>query len=360
MNQINPYRRNCEVMRKFFAKPIFLITGIVFSICVIVNLILGLLIKQNIYFDFMTVASCIAFFMFYFTARSKKESVSFRVPTVMLDIVSIIGIVFSGLASAFCGFYTVLTIFTNIFSADSPAVDYHGYDAILASIAEGLHTAFLVIFPILTVISLLLLFYFIGMQRMCLSFKKSLSNIYLQRKGSVLFGIMSVVFVMLSIGAMFVYFIPFGYPLDIPAVITFLSPAINFICMAVLAFMYNSYIKRLVNSLETGKDEQITTAISKKSTKEQSPIKIWEQAEADNQLRQQATVTRTVEFTPQTVFGNNNTVGTETRQPEVYIPDSNMQNPYAKQSVPTSKRCSNCGKENPKNNLFCGNCGNRL
>ena len=89
MNQINPYRRNCEVMRKFFAKPIFLITGIVFSICVIVNLILGLLIKQNIYFDFMTVASCIAFFMFYFTARSKKESVSFRVPTVMLDIVSI-------------------------------------------------------------------------------------------------------------------------------------------------------------------------------------------------------------------------------------------------------------------------------
>lgn len=359
MNQINPYRRNCEVMRKFFAKPIFLITGIVFSICVIVNLILGLLIKQNIYFDFMTVASCIAFFMFYFTARSKKESVSFRVPTVMLDIVSIIGIVFSGLASAFCGFYTVLTIFTNIFSADSPAVEYHGYDAILASIAESLHTAFLVIFPILTVISLLLLFYFIGMQRMCLSFKKSLSNIYLQRKGSVLFGIMSVVFVMLSIGAMFVYFIPFGYPLDIPAVITFLSPAINFICMAVLAFMYNSYIKRLVNSLETGRPVQSAPDKAEDVIENDQTLNMWTEVETINQSHSQAIVARPVEFTPQAVFGSKS-IETETRQPEVYIPDSNMQNPYAKQSVPTSKRCSNCGKENPKNNLFCGNCGNRL
>lgn len=359
MNQINPYRRNCEVMRKFFAKPIFLITGIVFSICVIVNLILGLLIKQNIYFDFMTVASCIAFFMFYFTARSKKESVSFRVPTVMLDIVSIIGIVFSGLASAFCGFYTVLTIFTNIFSADSPAVEYHGYDAILASIAESLHTAFLVIFPILTVISLLLLFYFIGMQRMCLSFKKSLSNIYLQRKGSVLFGIMSVVFVMLSIGAMFVYFIPFGYPLDIPAVITFLSPAINFICMAVLAFMYNSYIKRLVNSLETGRPVQSAPDKAEDVIENDQTLNMWTEVETINQSHSQAIVARPVEFTPQAVFGNKS-IETKTKQPKVFIPDSNMQNPYAKQSVTTSKRCSNCGKENPKNNLFCGNCGNRL
>ena len=367
MNQINPYRRNCEIMRKFFAKPIYLIIGIVLSVYITASAVLCLLSKQVPVFDFISTAMCVAFFLFYFKAHSKREIVSFRAPTVLMDVVSIIGIVFSSLITAFFGLFPALIMLNN----NSSAVVYHGYEALFASIAEELRTAFLIIFPVIAVIGLLLLFYFIGMNKMCRSFKKSLSNIYLQRKGAVMFGVMSLILAVVSI----IYYtglttIPFmgverfftslSQGINIPALVQGLLVTLILVLYAILGFMYNSYIKKLVNSIETSKPVQPLPYKEEEVTNNNPTLNMWAESESFNQPHRQATVTRPVEFTPQAVFGGNRVVEPESKLPRVHIPENDVQNPYVRNTAPPTKRCANCGKENPNINIFCGNCGNRL
>lgn len=366
MNRINPYRHNCEVIRKFFAKPIFLITGIVLSIYVIIHLVLGLLIKQSLYFDFMSVASSIAFFMFYFTARSKKDFVSFRAPTVLMDVVSIIGIVFSGLITVVSGFLTVLFLLP----AKPDHIEYHG-SYLWSTLSKAIYNVAIIILPIITLLGVLLLLYFIGMQRITLSFKKSLSNIYLQRKGAVMFGIMSLILSVVSVifymGIMTIpfsgfdeYLKLFSKGINIPSLVQGLFVTLIFVLYAIIGFMYNSYIKKLVNTIETGRPVQPLPDEDEEVTKNKSALNMRAESETFNQPHQQAVVTRPVEFTPQAVFGENKAVESETKPPRVHIPVNDMQNPYMRNSAPPTKRCANCGKENPNINIFCVNCGNRL
>ena len=343
-------------MRKFFAKPIFLIIGIVLSVYITASAVLCLLSKQVPVFDFISTAMCVAFFVFYFKAHSKREIVSFRAPTVLMNVVSIIGIVFSSLITAFFGLFPALIMLNN----NSSAVVYHGYETLFASIAEELRTAFLIIFPVIAVIGLLLLFYFIGMNKMCRSFKKSLSNIYLQRKGSVMFGVMSVIFAVLSADAMIACLTAFRHSLNIFAIIECTNTFLIFICMAVLGFMYNSYIKKLVNSIETGRPVQETTNNTEGVTENNPTLNMWAEPENYNQPHRQATVTRPVEFTPQAVFGDSKSDEVITIPTEYQPPKNDMHNPYLKNTADATKRCANCGKENPNINIFCGNCGNRL
>ena len=370
MNQINPYRRNCELMRKFFAKPIFLIIGIVLAIYVISNFVFCFLSNQIPRFDFISTAMCVAFFVFYFKARSKKEYVSFRAPTVLMDVVSIVGIVFSGLFFVFSGFMTVLFMLP----AKSADIEYHGsYEFLWSTLGKALYDLAVVLFPIVTALGLLLLLYFIGMQRMTLSFKKSLSSVYLQRKGSVMFGVMSLILAVVSVvfytGMMIIpfsgfeeYLIMSSQGINIPTLVQGLLITSIFVLYAILGFSYNSYIKKLASSIETGNSAQPEPSnISVEEPEENNfPLTLWEDSETVFNTAQQAPVTHPVEFTPQSVFGDNNPAEPETKQPEINMPKNDMQNPYLKNTAAATKRCANCGNENPSINVFCGNCGSRL
>lgn len=368
MIQINPYRRNCEVMRKFFSKPIFLIIGIVLSVYITASAVLCLLSKQVPVFDFISTAMCVAFFVFYFKAHSKREIVSFRAPTVLMDVVSIVGIVFSGLIFLSSGFMTVLFMLPT-----KPVyTEYHGsYEFLWSTLGKALCDLAVMFFPIVTALSLLFLLYFIGMQRITLSFKKSLSTVYLQRKGSVMFGVMSLILAVVSIiyytGLMTIpfsgfeeYLMLFSQGINIPTLVQGLLVTLIFVLYAILGFMYNSYIKKLSNSIETGRPVQETTNNSEKVTESNPTLDMWAESETFNQPHRQATVTRPVEFTPQAVFGGSKPAEPETKTPEIHIRENDMQNPYIKNSAPPTKRCANCGNENPNINIFCGNCGSRL
>lgn len=363
MNQINPYRRNCEVMRKFFAKPIFLIICIVLLINVVINFVLNLIIL-----DFLSILLCVAFFMFYFTARSKKDFVSFRAPTVLMDIVSIVGIVFSGLITVCSGLLSVLFLLPD----GSPDINNSEITGIpYSSIGKAIHDLLAVICPVVTVLGIIFLIYFIGMQRITLSFKKSLSNIYLQRKGAVMFGVMSLILAVVS----FIYYtglttIPFsGFEeylmlfsqgINIPALVQGFFVTLIFVLYAILGFMYNSYIKKLVNTIETGRPVQPLPDKEEGVTNNNPTLNMWAESETFNQPHRQATVTRPLEFTPKAVFGDSKPAEPETKQPEINIPKNDMQNPYLNNTAMQIKRCAVCGNENPSINIFCGNCGTRL
>lgn len=360
MIQINPYRRNCEIMRRFFAKPIFLITGIVLLIFVIANSAFRLLSDQIPVFDFISIATGIAFLVFYFKARSKKDFVSFGAPTTLMDVVSIIGIVFSGLITAVSACLSALFILV-----------VKNQETQHTSLENTIIDTICKISPLITILGIIFLIYFIGMLRMTLSFRKSLSTVYLQRKGSVMFGVMSFILAVVSIicftGATTIYligidefFVSLLQGINIPTLVQGLLVTLIFVLYAILGFMYNSYIKKLVNSIETGRPVQETTNNSEKVTESNPTLDMWAESETFNQPHRQATVTRPVEFTPQAVFGGSKPAEPETKTPEIHIRENDMQNPYIKNSAPPTKRCANCGNENPNINIFCGNCGNRL
>lgn len=360
MNQINPYRRNCEVMRRFFAKPIFLITGIVLLIFVIANSAFRLLSDQIPVFDFISIATGIAFLVFYFKARSKKDFVSFGAPTTLMDVVSIIGIVFSGLITAVSACLSALFILV-----------VKNQETQHTSLENTIIDTICKISPLITILGIIFLIYFIGMLRMTLSFRKSLSTVYLQRKGSVMFGVMSFILAVVSIiyytglttipfSGFEEYLMLFSQRINIPALVQGLLVTLILVLYAILGFMYNSYIKKLVNTIETSRPVQPVPDKEEEVTNNNPTLNMWAESETFNQPHRQATVTRPVEFTPQAVFGGNKAVESETKPSRVQIPENEMQNPYVRNSAPPTKRCANCGKENPSINIFCGNCGNRL
>lgn len=360
MNQINPYRRNCEIMRRFFAKPIFLITGIVLLIFVIANSAFRLLSDQIPVFDFISIATGIAFLVFYFKARSKKDFVSFGAPTTLMDVVSIIGIVFSGLITAVSACLSALFILV-----------VKNQETQHTSLENTIIDTICKISPLITILGIIFLIYFIGMLRMTLSFRKSLSTVYLQRKGSVMFGVMSLILAVVSIiyytglttipfSGFEEYLMLFSQRINIPALVQGLLVTLILVLYAILGFMYDSYIKKLVNSIETSRPVQETANNTEKVTESNPTLDMWAESESFNQPHRQATVTRPVEFTPQAVFGGNKAVESETKPSRVQIPENEMQNPYVRNSAPPTKRCANCGKENPNINIFCGNCGSKL
>ena len=175
-----------------------------------------------------------------------------------------------------------------------------------------------------------------------------------------MFGVMSVIFAVLSADAMIACLTAFRHWLNIFAIIECTNTFLIFICMAVLGFMYNSYIKKLVNSIETGRPVQPLPDKEDDVVESNPTLNMWAESESFNQPHRQATVTRPVEFTPQAVFGDSKPAEPETKTPEIHIRENDMQNPYIKNSAQPTKRCANCGKENPNINIFCGNCGSRL
>lgn len=364
MNRINPYRRNCEIMRKFFAKPIFLITGIVLLIYIIANTVLCLMSNQVPVFDFMSVAVCIAFFLFYFKARSKKDLVSFRAPVTLMQVVCIIGIIFFGIAIlVLCATYFLMMIFRQY---GNPFEE--GLRLVFANVTT---TVIQLMLPVLFFISILGVLFFIGMLRLTCSFSKSLSNIYLQRKGALMFGMMSLILAVASVICyMGMVTIPFTgieeffellvQGINIPTLVQGLLVTLIFVLYAILGFTYNSYIKRIVSSIETGRPVQNMPNKTEEVTDNNPTLNIWGESEADGQAHRQATVTRPVEFTPQSVFGENKPDEVIKIPTECCPPKNDMKNPYIKKGTPPTKRCANCGKENPNINIFCGNCGSRL
>lgn len=360
MNRINPYRRNCEIMRKFFAKPIFLITGIVLLIFVIANSAFRLLSDQIPVFDFISIAAGIAFLVFYFKARSKKDFVSFRAPTTLMDVVSIIGIVFSGLITAVSACLSALFILV-----------VKNQETQHTSLENTIIDTICKISPLITILGIIFLIYFIGMLRMTLSFRKSLSNIYLQRKGALMFGVMSLILAVVSVicymGMMTIpftgveeFFASLLRGINIPTLVQGLLVTSIFVLYAILGFMYSSYIKKLVSSIETGRPVENIPSKTEEVIENNPTLNMWAESEAENQAHKQTTVTRPVEFTPQAVFGENKSDEVITIPTEYCPPQNDMQNPYLKNTASATKHCANCGKENPNINIFCGNCGSRL
>lgn len=347
MNGINPYRRNCEIMRKFFAKPIFLVSGIVSLIFNFYDLVI-FLIYSNRTFHAVSCALGIAFLMLFFTARSKKEAVSFKAPIVIMEIASVVSIVFLTLAALFFGFLSVFLLI----QTPPEHIEYTGYEAFFASLADALRTALTVISPIITVLSVVLLLYFIAMEITVLSFKKSLSNIYLQKKGACALGVISVVMTVITTVCAALLFL-IGMSFDFSAVLWLLPILMFFICTSIIGFGYNKYISGIAGNIETKAPQKEIRTPEKKGVDKSFPLELWDEAEKSyDNSGGNTTASKPIDFDFEVVFA---------RPDEKTNKEDNVnQIDFGESSAEKVKKCKNCGRINPPKNIFCGSCGNKL
>lgn len=243
MTQINPYRKNCEVMQGFFAKPLTLILAIALCISFIFNFAYSISCVSILSFPLLSILAIIGFFALFFASKSLNGK-SLSTPINLLMAYSIAEIVFASLFGVYFGFMAV-TI---------------NYSAIMTEIYIYM---LCVILP--TIIIDLLLYIF--MLKMLRSFKNSTSSVFLYNKGAVAFGVISIIAIVNTISStlikvltinsvaksgMLVLVESFANNTPLFLIVTVLTAFINcivYLLMALYGFSYNSYIKKVCNRI---------------------------------------------------------------------------------------------------------------
>ena len=353
MEQINPYRRNCEVITSFFSKPVFLICGIaLLAFTAFKTAFTAVLGSTDL--DFIcAVAGCI-FLLFFFSAKSKNPQTNLRLPVILMKIFSVIGIV---LSSALLIYIASFLLGRVIISADTLNT-FKIYSLLSDRLSEYSVRAIFAFGAVLAVLALILLLFFVGLLRTACSLDKSLTDIYLRRNGSFMLAVISVilsaVIIIAFIGIYTINNVSILKAIQAKqtTVVCGLAAYLAvFISTAISGFMYSSYIKRISTTIEVGSAD-----IEEESTDESAKAASNQPAPAVGQR----VTPQPVSFNPLPVF---NTESNDRSNENSHKPPRDnflSQNPYAKPKKATTKRCSKCGKENPADNSFCGGCGSKI
>lgn len=293
MNPINPYRRNCEVMHRFFSKPIFLILGIVFSLSVLTSFVLSFL-NLPAQINLLNILPIIAFFLFYFKGKSSSSPASFNAPINIMKVYSIINIILISLATL----VFILFILVYITVQNSSAYT----SELISSLID-------ILFPFICYIAtpnaIISLLFFISMLILFNSFKNSTTSIYLYRKGSIFTVVTSILSIICIVATSIVFVLMYAnifnnnkidlyfasnyLPninqfdfMDFATVISYIIEIITYVLFIVLGLSYNSYIKKLSTSIGVeNRQSYFNTApiISKNEGNEYSPINMWNSPE---------------------------------------------------------------------------------
>lgn len=393
MIQINPYRRNCEVLKNFFGKPIILIIPILFFISAISSVAVNILAGNTLTFPLVKLMSAIGFLFFYLKGRKKSEVTSFGQPVNTLTTAGILSIVANVLGLVIIALMLIFEYSLNL--SENILSYYLLEDAIDLLIFNA---PVCVMYIISSIASLVLL----G------SIKKSSKSIYLFKTGSLFFVITCFVTALVLIGLNVYQGIS----------IALISPAIDsivLIMLGVFAIMYNRYITNVSSNISVPKpvaetidttpqpvqapvvhipqDRAIPTAnessAHKKSSKRVKPdydaslVNMWDipnNSVAPNTPAPKDFTPQNASFDPQPVFAQPTPDYDYPDSPilaqDTALPVQPFQNTYEPQPVFTENNtktenakpveektfsfCTFCGQKCPPENLYCGACGNKL
>lgn len=320
MFQINPYRHNCEIVKKFFANPIIIIISILFFLASTVSVAVDIMTHFFSSIPITSFISAIGFLLFFIKGKFKKDVTSFNEPAIVLTVSCILSIVTNALATLAI-LLCVLFSFSDIFENTVSFISIGNLDFVLDSIISSFYL-YLPIFllNILSASALLVLNN---------SIKKSSSSIYLYKKGSIFFAITSFALALAQI-------ILIIYKCFSIECITTAFEAILSVTLGIFSIMYNRYISNVSGYIYVPQPVDKTPTSAPSSEPEQKPYESM--LSTENRSEQSRNTSNsynipTTSFDPQPVF-------TQEEKPFLF--------------------CNACGKKCSKDNLFCGNCGNKL
>lgn len=339
----NPYRQNTEILRSFFAKPITLVAAIALAVASVAS------------FNLVSILTCISLFLLYFKSRKANSDISFKAPTTILMVISIIYIV-SCAISLFTSFFGLFSL--GLMNSVSTAVDFPFDD-----FSSFFTTTYAIALP--TLIAGLL--FAIALLMFSSALKKSTTTVFLTNKGGAFLGIMSFILAVATICAAVITFLflpdafndymnaimsyansmgnvgSTAFPTEffdifnnmlssigVIAIVSSAFSAIAYIIFGIFALQFNSYIKDYTTSVNDGSVPR----------------------PAQPEFHQ-----------PQPTV-NNNPSNYNAFEPQNVIFDE-PENPYAHmsnryQTPPQAPVCPNCGNQCVPNAQFCGKCGMKL
>lgn len=352
-NVIYPYRQNVGIMKKFFSKPIVLLLAVANCLFIVTTTVTSFVFDSahlGLSIFVYPIINAIAFFLFYFNAKSNKPVVSFNVSIILLKILQIITIVLNGTGIiAFLGilFFAIIPATSSIIP-----ISYMGVMSFLA---------IAVVVQLLQSISMLVL--------LC-SFKKSTSSVYLYKKGAVFTAVATIFLIFASAASIYVsiMYLPEAtsqfyatlqeaFPssvhhtlsseknICITNIVIYVFEFILYILTIIFAFSYNRYISKLSNSYNGSVPAPVERSVPNIPTAPQN---------IQNGVQN---IKQPVNFNPQPVFKNDNQV-----PPQNSAPVNQNENPYVAlwNDATTKNICPGCGFECPDGTHFCGNCGAKI
>ena len=257
MTQINPYRKNCELLQKFFAKPVTLIIAILLCCCFAANCVYDILAGVGISSNAGMLLPIIGFFTLYFSAR-KANGKPTKGPITVLTISSLLGIIS-------CGIFFLVILISGILLILSSFTSFN--ETVMTYIEFASEIGALVIMVIIPLLFIELLFH-VSFLITLNSFKKSTSSVFLHKNGAIFLGVMSAIMFAVTLIMSFLtapiteavanvapQYLSDTSPLVDRSVLFSLSvvtgtmESVVYILYTVFAFSYNKYITGLCNKI---------------------------------------------------------------------------------------------------------------
>ncbi len=272
----NPYQQNIDILKEFFRKPIIPVFAILSFVNIVLQLCIGIInpyssavkraaeffVQQqqnspanvsisnfpSVNINILAILIAVAFLLFYIFSKNKDNNLS--VPSTMYKVVSIIQLVISCIVTALI--IGALSLFGTMGLVLSPYQDAtestRNAGAILSMFSV---TLLAIVIPILAFVVLSA----IARLLFANSIKKSLTSIYLYKKGAMFFGILHFIVVAATVFSIFGFLILYFTqeymfhafsPLQIALVLVQfgLSIAID-LTAGLIAVKYSSYIKNV-------------------------------------------------------------------------------------------------------------------
>lgn len=333
----NPYRRNVELLRGFFRKPVTLITGLVFSLSYIVLTCCSAFFSDSIHIS-LDILFGIGFLLL-FSDTVKSSAPTFKLPSMLIKVSSIISYAFCIVAVVASIIISLLFYFIFIGYQSNPVT----YSDLIPA---------LITFSSFLLICIIPMIFYIHLSRLMTSIKKSANSVYLYRKGAFGVGIFGILTALITLFSSIVSpilqdildsinfllteptsTVAFGIQLDFSVLFDSLTyydlasaalSCLSMVVVSVFGFKYNNYIKNITEGLTPSHQ-----------TKDNEPVS--EVSQADNKdnpyLQTGTTPINTQDFVPQAVFKTTNE---------------------------NKKICPRCKMESDNSMCFCPHCGTKL
>ena len=200
MKNINPYRYNFKILSDFFARTLTLVIATTFFVSFLIQVTANILIAINLspstfsanfsVFSYPLIPA-IAFFLFYSLGKRKSLSNSFKISIILLKFYLIISLILTSFALLF---FILFSVFNGIL----PFISDIGFINNLQSAETIEHLQPFLLFYIYPFLFLSIV-YFTSFLILLKNISKSLSSVYISKKGSSFFVFCSFLFSLLYI-----------------------------------------------------------------------------------------------------------------------------------------------------------------
>lgn len=378
MNQINPYNKNCRVLKKFFSKKTIFLLGLLllfpipftglnlfYSVQSFIydsgQIVPCILYGANFLISLLGILPAVACFRLFADSKRDNDGASLKPSFTLIKVYSVLSIAVTLLSAG--GIIYLHIVNPEIFV---------GTDFFRLTILQ-LYLPVSLIYSVLACTAVCQLFLFCSLYILASSLKKSITTIYFHKTGAIALSVFSVLMI-LPILCRFLYtlFTEYSNRLDmIASENALLLYLIILIFLSAVSLSFSSFVNKLnriifVSAQKNDSPAELPDNRQENSSDKPNAKNPYAPQQPNPTPLQEVFTPVAVRFEPQAVSfepepdGNKSESAEEINlEPTDKTPQISPDNPYITDISDTVK-CPKCGYEFSASLPFCGSCGNKI